>query len=249
MTGAFALLAGCAHLEPSNSLFQVSTIDALLAGVYDGEYPVSALNRHGDLGLGTFNALDGEMVVLDGAVYQVRSDGIIRRVGKEARTPFATVVTFHPDLQLTLRGLTDFPSFMQRVDKSLPSPNLYYAFRATGTFESVKTRSVPRQEKPYRRLAQVVAGQSVFEATRVRGTLIGFRCPDFTAGINVPGYHLHFLSDDRSFGGHVLAFTCHDLNVSIDRIENIHMFLPGDREFLEVDLSKHKAEELNRVEK
>jgi acetolactate decarboxylase len=113
----------------------------------------------------------------------------------------------------------------------------------------MKTRSVPRQEPPYRRLATVVEEQSVFEATGVRGTLLGFRCPAFTAGVNVPGYHLHFISDDKTFGGHVLAFSSDKLSVQIDHIHEIEMLLPGDNAFLDADLSEHKADELKKVEK
>lgn len=244
-----ALLAatGCAH--HGNTLFQVSTIDALLAGVYDGEFPARDLARKGTLGLGTFNALDGEMVLLDSVVYQVRADGTILRVRPDDRTPFATVVPFRADSTVEVPNDTNFEGLQDRIDAMLPSPNLYYAIRARGTFPTMKTRSVPRQEPPYRRLAEVVEGQSVFEAENVKGTLIGFRCPAFTAGINVPGYHLHFLSDDRRFGGHVLAFTTGDLRVQIDQVHEIKMLLPGDDAFLAADLSEHKQEELQKVEK
>jgi acetolactate decarboxylase len=246
---AWVLLAavGCARLD--NTLFQVSTIDALLEGVYDGDYRARDLTRQGTLGLGTFNALDGEMVLLDGVVYQVRADGAVIRVRPDDMTPFATVVRFRKDDEVAVPAGTDYQGFQVAVDAALPSPNLYYAFRAVGTFQSVKTRSVPRQDPPYRRLAEVVEDQSEFEAANVRGTLLGFRCPDFTAGVNVPGYHLHFLSDDRTFGGHVLSFTSDELVVEIDRITRIRMLLPEDKAFLDADLSEHKTGELDKVEK
>jgi len=238
---------GCAH--HGNTLFQVSTIDALLAGVYDGDYPARKLAKKGTLGLGTFNALDGEMIVLDGVVYQVRADGAVVPVSPDDLTPFATVVLFRADDTVVVPRATDFAGFQTLIDSTLPSPNLYYAIRARGTFQSMKTRSVPRQEPPYRRLATVVEEQSVFEATGVRGTLLGFRCPAFTAGVNVPGYHLHFISDDKTFGGHVLAFSSDELSVQIDYIHEIEMLLPRDNAFLDADLSEHKADELEKVEK
>lgn len=244
---ATVLLTGCAHQQ--NTLFQVSTIDALLAGVYDGDYPARQLAKKGTLGLGTFNALDGEMIVLDGAVYQVRADGAIVRVSPDDKTPFATVVHFRSDSEIVVPSGTDFAGLEACIDAAIPSPNLYYAIRAQGTFPMMKTRSVPRQSPPYRRLAEVVEDQAVFEATNVRGTLIGFRCPPFTAGVNVPGYHLHFLSDDKTFGGHVLAFTSGELTVQVDSIHDVEMLLPNDLAFLGADLSEHKPAELEKVEK
>ena len=244
---ASIVVPGCAHTD--NALFQISTVDALLEGVYDGDYRARDLAKQGTLGLGTFNALDGEMVVLDGVVYQVRADGAIIRVRPDDLTPFATVVRFRKDQEVRVPAGTDFDAFQKWVDAALPSQNLYYAFRAEGTFRHVKTRSVPRQDRPYRRLAEVVEDQSEFEASNVRGTLLGFRCPDFTAGVNVPGYHLHFLSDDQTFGGHVLGFSSGELVVEIDSIHRIEMLLPDDQAFLGADLSEHKAGELEKVEK
>lgn len=245
-----ALMAGgCAHTSQSNTLFQVSTIDALLEGAYDGEYKVGALTRNGDLGIGTFNALEGEMIVLDGRVYQARADGQVLRMPRGVLTPFATVVPFEEDLILTLQDCPDFTAFERHLDTALPSPNYFYAFRASGTFAQVKVRSVPRQDMPYPRLPDVVATQSVFDREEVRGTLLGFRCPAYSAGLNVPGYHLHFLSDDKTFGGHVLDFRVTNLGVAVDRISDFRIWLPENETFGTTDLSEHKADDLHRVEK
>ncbi|MCC6695608.1 MAG: acetolactate decarboxylase [Candidatus Hydrogenedentes bacterium] len=240
---------GCAHSARDNTLFQVSTIDALLEGAYDGEYRVGALTRNGDLGIGTFNALEGEMIVLDGEVYQARADGQVLRMPREILTPFATVVPFEQDHTLSLEDCPDFAAFERRVDAALPSPNYFYAFRASGTFAHVRVRSVPRQEKPYPRLPDVVATQSVFDREEVRGTLLGFRCPAYSAGLNVPGYHLHFLSDDKTFGGHVLDFRVTNLRVAVDQISDFRVWLPENVAFGATDLSVHKADDLHRVEK
>ncbi|MCC6699799.1 MAG: acetolactate decarboxylase [Candidatus Hydrogenedentes bacterium] len=241
---------GCAHTsQGNNTLFQVSTIDALLEGAYDGEYEVGALTRNGDVGIGTFNALEGEMIVLDGEVYQARADGQVLRMPRGVHTPFATVVPFEQDFILTLQDCPDFAAFERLADAALPSPNYFYAFRASGTFAHVRVRSVPRQEKPYPRLPDVVATQSLFDREKVKGTLLGFRCPAYSAGLNVPGYHLHFLSDDKTFGGHVLDFQTANLEVEIDRVSDFRVWLPDDVAFGATDLSEHKADDLRRVEK
>ena len=88
-----------------------------------------------------------------------------------------------------------------------PPKTCFYAVMIQGEFSYVKTRSVPAQEKPYPPLAEVTKNQPTFEFTDVTGTMVGFRCPPYVTGINVPGYHLHFLTDDRTAGGHLLEFT------------------------------------------
>lgn len=57
------------------SLFQASTINALVEGINEGDTTVKELKKHGDFGIGTFDDLDGEMIELDGKFYQIKSDG------------------------------------------------------------------------------------------------------------------------------------------------------------------------------
>src|SRR5512137_1292807 len=79
---SFAKLPGTARATGDREvLYQVSTIDALMQGVFDGVEPVAELKKHGDFGIGTFDALDGEMIVLDGIVYQAKADGHIYTAG------------------------------------------------------------------------------------------------------------------------------------------------------------------------
>ncbi|HNQ55718.1 MAG TPA: acetolactate decarboxylase, partial [Methanothrix sp.] len=160
------LLSGqCAAFE-DDVLFQVSTIDALMQGVFDGFYSFDDLMDQGDFGIGTFNALDGEMVALDGEYYQVRADGVAYPVQGDMTAPFATVTRFEADQTAALENASNFTELARQIDRHLPSPNAFYALRIDGTFPYVQTRSVPRQEKPYPRLAEAVEDQSVFNLTK-----------------------------------------------------------------------------------
>lgn len=233
--------------KQEQTVVQISTIDALLTGVYDGETTLSQLAGWGDFGIGTFNALDGEMVLLDGTFYQVKGSGeIIRPVGS-TQTPFATVTFFQPESSYRVAEL-DYAGLKTVIDNHLVSANLFFAIRIEGTFRFVKTRSVPAQEKPYPPLVEVTANQPEFETDSVSGTLSGFYCPPFVTGINVPGYHLHFISDDEAFGGHVLAFEMTEGVLEIDRINNFELILPSDNDFLEADLTGDLTNELEDVE-
>lgn len=230
-------------------LFQYSTIDALLAGVYDGQMTNGELKRQGSLGLGTFNALDGEMVILDGKVYQVKIDGKVARAPDSGRTPFAVVTAFAPKKSVVLKKAGSLQELTRLIDESLPTKNIFYALRIEGRFSRVKARSVPRQSRPYPPLAKVVEKQAVFPFKDVEGTMLGFRCPDFVKGVNVPGYHLHFLTKDRNAGGHVLDCAVENLSVQIDPIHKFSLVLPEDQEFYRLDLEKDKSRELQKVEK
>src|ERR687893_279424 len=149
--------------HPHHTLFQTSTIEALLDGNYEGDVTFAELEEHGDFGLGTFDALDGEMICLDGEFYRVRADGRAYAVERGARTPFAVVTFFEPDLLLPLTDLEDFASLCAYLDREVGDRAVCHAVRVDGHFEYVKTRSVPRQNKPFPPLVEVVENQPTFE--------------------------------------------------------------------------------------
>jgi len=244
-----AVLAGCAAPADRDVLYQVSTVDALLEGAYDGTATLAQVLKRGDVGLGTFDALDGEMVVLEGCVYQVRSDGCVRRPALSETTPFAAVTFFEADHVVTAAGPMDLAGLERLVDRAVATPNIPHAIRVDGEFAYVKTRSVPRQTRPYPRLAEVAAHQPTFDLHDVRGTLVGFRCPKYVAGLNVPGYHLHFLTDDRSAGGHVLEVRLRRGTVAIDDTFGLEVALPRGGAFYRADLAGEKGAEIERIEK
>ena len=166
----------------NNTVYQTSVINALLEGDYHGTVSFKQLASHGTFGLGTFNALDGEMVALDGQFYQVRANGQVYPVADTMHTPFSVVTDFRLDTSFVTSKSLDFTALTTRLDAALPTENIVYALKITGKFVSVKTRSVPRQTKPYRKLVEVAKEQSVFEYESVSGTLVGFRFPPFMKG-------------------------------------------------------------------
>lgn len=229
-------------------LHQVSTIDALLAGLYDGVTTVADLKQRGDLGIGTFDSLDGEMIVVDGQVFRVSADGRASIVAENETTPFASVTNFTTEQQLPLPAGTTLDSLKQLIAEAGLSPNLFHAFRLEGCFNTVATRSVPRQVKPYAPLVEVVKSQPLFNFEQVEGIMVGFYCPAYVKGINVPGYHLHFLTADHSAGGHVLSFSTNQATLAIDTLPRFALQLPTSPEFAQVDLNRDRQYELKKVE-
>ena len=240
-------LGGDEHLH--HTLFQTSTVDALLEGKYDGDVSFAELGARGDFGLGTLDALDGEMICLDGSFYQVKADGRAYPVEGRTRTPFAVVTLFEPDLSETLSMPMDFEALCDHVDGVVGGGVVCCAIRVDGRFEYVKTRSVPRQHKPYPPLVEVVEYQPTFELRDVSGSLVGFRFPDYAQGLNVSGYHFHFITADRSAGGHVLGCTLARGELYIDREGDLQLELPPDVGLPAPDQSAAKGETLNRIEK
>jgi acetolactate decarboxylase len=207
-------------------LFQASTIGALLEGAFEGDVSFEELAEHGDLGLGTVNYLDGEMVALDGRFYRADVEGGIHELPSSERTPFAVVVPFEPRLDFHLEQPLEHDALLAAIDQRIPADAATGAVRIDGRFELVEARSVPRQEPPYRPLTEVVANQQVFRFHDVEGSMVGFRFPAYVEGIEVSGWHLHFISADRSRGGHVLGSRSSSLRVGLDPSSELHVELP-----------------------
>lgn len=246
--GLSLLISGCSTQK--DIVFQTSTIDALLAGVYDGDISCRHLVRHGDFGIGTFDGLDGEMVLLDGVVYQVRADGKVYVPCPSVKTPFATACFFKPEKTLFIDRNTDYEGIERLIDRTAPNQNLFCAIRITGHFKSMRTRSVPGQKKPYPPLKEVTSDQPEFFMNNVQGTIVGFRCPPYVKGVNVAGYHLHFISSDRNRGGHILSFEISEGKCELEVLNHFFLRLPEDvKDFAGTDLSKDRSKELKEVEK
>lgn len=230
------------------TLFQTSTIGALVEGVYRGDLTIGELINYGDFGLGTFNDLDGEMVVLDGQVWQLRSDGRAYPVAAEVKTPFAAVTFWQADWSDTLDQPLTYEELQRYLDTLLPSDNIFYAIKISGGFRYVRTRTIERQDQRTR-LVAAAARQPVHEWHNIRGDLIGFWTPRYMKTVNVPGYHFHFLSADRQQGGHVLDVCIDRVDIGIDDTPRLRMALPETQEFLAANLTRDTEQELHQAEK
>jgi acetolactate decarboxylase len=230
-------------------VFQASTIGALLDGAYDGDVTFAELAEHGDLGLGTINGLDGEMIAVDGRFLRADIEGTTSALDGSDRTPFAVVVWFTPTEHIEIGGSASQEDVLAAVDDRLPATAVACALRIDGHFDRVRVRSVPKQNRPYRPLAEVVADQHVFYLEDVEGTIVGFRFPDYSQGIEVSGYHLHFASADRARGGHVLDFRARDARVQIDPSADLHLELPTGVDLEAPDLTDSTRAALAKVER
>jgi acetolactate decarboxylase len=228
-------------------MYQISTSAALVEGADTGAVCSRTLLEHGDFGLGTFESLDGEMVILEGAIYQVRGDGSVKHRQDQFQIPFAAVARFQEDASFELQTIRCMKGLELACDPHRESDNLFYALRIDGTFETVHARAVSGVARGTR-LVDAAKEQKEFHFSDIEGTLVCLWSPSYSSAFNVPGYHFHFISKDRTKGGHVLNCSAKTLRVGLQMLFEYDVRLPDKGSFLTTDLSHDPAATLQKVE-
>ncbi len=240
----------CGADDGGEVVTQISVLPALMAGIYDGDSTVADLKQRGDFGIGTFNGLDGEMIISGGKFYRADADGKLEVAGEDRRVPFATVVRFNPTGVAPVREIGDFSGLIRFADGILDSANYLYAIEISGKFRSLTLRSIPGQRRPYAKMKEVIAGQQKTKTyEKISGKLIGFRVPGFMSGINVAGYHFHFLSDSGITGGHVLELSLDAGTMRFETFRQFRLRLPADSDFRRSALSGADEGEVTQIER
>lgn len=230
-----------------HSMYQVSTTSALVKGVFGGAITVADLATHGDFGIGTFDSLDGELVILEGTCYRITAGGVASVAGSDRTVPFAVVTWFEVDSTTSIARVDSLDALDQALDAHRPSENAFVGIRIDGTFDSLSLRAACAAA-PGENLVQATAHQSEFTEEAIDGTIVGFWAPEYAQALNVPGYHFHFISNDRSTGGHVLDLRATSLIAKLHTESDIHLALPETAEFLEANLSGDTSYDLGVAE-
>ena len=236
------------ELNVPNHIYQISTINALVSGLYDGCVTLNKLLQKGNFGIGTFNGLDGELTLLDGIFYRTRPDGSIYTCSENVSVPFAVITEFEKYNIYNISNCTSYHDIQQKFDSFIKSKNLFYAFYIKGRFNYIKTRTVTKQEIPYRPMADAVKNQPVFEYNNIEGYIVGFRCPEFVEGLNVPGYHFHFVSKDKKVGGHISELSIANAEAFVQNCSCFRMELPENTNFYNLEV-KDRSSDIKEVEK
>lgn len=217
---------------PRDVMFQVVHLQSLLDGNYDGVYPISNLKKYGDFGLGTFDKINGEMIVLDGIVYQALGDGNIMVANDNELIPFANISYFDNDEQVILEkdmSEKDVETFLNQKLSEKNFQNKMCLVRIDGTFSNMLVRSeLAQNEKPYKPLTEVLAtDERQFTYENISGVLVAMYFPQTMEKLNATGWHFHFISNDKSKGGHVLSFSMQQsANCILDYTNEFQMILP-----------------------
>lgn len=235
-----------AQLAPG-AVTQFAVLDALLAGVYSQGASVGVVRAAGDTGVGCCEGLGGEVVILDGELYECTSDGPPRLMTDDEFLPFVDVCSLDESTGSALVDL-DLTGLDSAVADRLLSRNLFHAVRVDGVFAHVLTRVTRRQEPPFRPLAEVAAEQIETTTRECAGTLVGFWMPRIYQGVTVAGLHLHFLSEDRSVGGHVLDARVREGRLRMSAFADFSLRLPRDGQFLSTELTHDDDHRIVAVE-
>jgi acetolactate decarboxylase len=245
---SISFLSGCdaQKAKEDSALYQISTLQALMMGAYDGEVTSGHMKHYGDTGLGTFDDLDGEMIVIDGIVYQASVDGSVVEVADSETIPFANVafLTTQEPFALFFSGGID--GLKAALDEMFPPQNVPEMFSISGTFTNIEYRSVPEQHEPFPPLTEVVKHQAIFDKETISGTIVGFRFPSFFDHMNVTGYHLHFISDDRQNGGHLLDVDSGEAWVLAQSLDELSLVFPDNLK--DFDMSDASEDDVKKVE-
>ena len=232
------------------TIYQVALLQSLVQGYYDGVLSVDALKEKGDTGLGTFEGVNGEMIVIDGEVYRANSKGDIEKPEGDEMIPFSNVTFFEPDISLDLKDIKDIDALKTELNKVVDeNKNMFYMVKVNGEFSYLKARSEPKQEKPYKSLDVALAEtQEEFEFENMNGTLVALYCPDYMSDLNTVGWHFHFISDDRSKGGHVLQVSVKEAEAQLDMTPGFKVYMSDEAEFQKMELAKDVDEAIKSAE-
>ncbi len=233
------------------SIYQVALLQSLTQGYYDGIIKVSELKEHGDIGIGTFEGVNGEMIVLDGKVYQALGDGSVQEADNDETVPFSNVTFFDKDITSDISDIKNIDALKENLDKTVDENgrNMFYFIKINGTFSKMNVRSELKQKKPYKSLDKALAtDQREFNYKDVKGTVVALYCPDYMDGLNTPGWHFHFVSDDRKKGGHILELAFDNAKAEMDKTTGFEMKLSDNKTFQKLELAKDVSQAIKKVE-
>ena len=248
VTGCFA---GCGK-KSRETLHQTALLQSLMLGDYYGSVSVKELKEYGDTGIGTFDKLNGELIMLDGEVYAALSDGTVQKMNDDVLIPFSDVTFLDNEYSETLSDVTSMEMLKEKLTDIINryGSNYFYMVKINGNYDYINYRSEYAQKEPYKPLADVMmTDQMIFDSENISGTVVGLYCPDYMDGLNTAGWHFHFISDDKQKGGHVLDVRFSQAEAVIDKTEKFKMDLPGDEMFKEADMTTDLDEAITKVEK
>ncbi len=179
------------------TIYQVSLLQGLTLGDYNGSVSVKELKQKGDTGIGTFEGVNGELIMVDGTVYRAKSDGSIETAPDDETIPFANVTFFDTDEKQDISGVSSIADLKKLLDEKVEKlgRNQFYMVRVDGTFKKMHARSELKQEKPYKPLAEALkTDQREFSWDNIEGTVVALYCPQYMKDLNAAGWHLHFVS-------------------------------------------------------
>lgn len=223
-----------------------------MAGLYEGSLTIGELLQHGDLGIGTLDAIDGELIILDGKAYQAKGSGKepeVIEVSSDVKVPYAAVIFHQAEVIFKQRFEMTHKELQARIESYYDGENLFRSIKIHGHFAQMHVRMIPKSNSD-RKFADVASHQPEFTRENITGTILGFWTPEIFHGVSVAGYHLHFISDDHRFGGHVLDYVITQGTIEVGAVDQLDQRFPvQDRHYLFAKFNaKEVREDIDKAE-
>lgn len=221
-------------------LFQVSFTDAIMSGLQNGTADAADLVREGKYGLGTPVMPGGELIIVDGEVYVCNPCGKTTKVRGDTSVNFAVVADESESFSFELENTEGYENVRKKIERMITESagNLNHFCLAImrGRFARVNIRTNEFHISD----GKYVFPQEYSDHEELHATAVGFYCPEYTAGLNMPGWHFHIISDDRRTGGHVMDMSPGKVAVSITVLTEWKLRLPNNEEFNSIDFRRRK---------
>ena len=233
-------------------IFQISTLQALALGYSRAVVPVSELLKHGDIGLGTFEDVNGEMIVADGECWRATEDGTVWRAEPDMGVPFASVAKAGYSVDFEIEGIKDIGKLKELLTLKIEEDfglNSIHIARIDGYFHTIHARAGAPYRSQHITLKDILSKtQKDFCFESLYGTLVCVYYPDYMDGINASGWHMHFVSQDRSLGGHVFEVSMRSGECQVQKMDRIEIQLPKEPAFDTYSLKEASKDEIAQVE-
>ncbi|MFB6457218.1 acetolactate decarboxylase [Chitinophaga sp. Hz27] len=232
-----------------HELYTVGVAIGLLGGLYEGFYPIGELKTKGDFGLGAPDKIDGELLLFNGKAYQTTVDGKTRELPDDYKVPFAMVNHFRPSIRISINEKITKQELFHRLDSLFPNQNGMYAIHIKGRFSYVKSRALPPVDQPpYPTFKNWAKQQHFFEFKEADGDLIGYRLPAYMDNTNISGYHFHFLSADKSGGGHMIDTELSSVIVELEPLDGYTVKIPQTKGFQQFNFHEGRSTEAKDID-
>ena len=160
----------------TSETFSIQYLRCPNGGSVRGSFTIGELLEHGDLGVGTLDSIDGELIVLDGKAYQAKGSGDhpeIVEVSLDAKVPYAAVVPHQAEVIFRQRFEMTDEELEARIESYYDGENLFRSIKIHGDFAKMHVRMIPKST-PEMKFAEVATHQPEYTRENVTGTIVGF---------------------------------------------------------------------------
>lgn len=229
---------------------QIALLQSLTLGHFQGSMTVGEWKKLGDTGIGTFEGLNGEMIVLDGVVYQGDQNCNAKIMSDKVKIPFSNITFFDKDFSVKLNNIANKTALEKTLNKSVSKhgANNFYMVKIPAEYKKILIRSEAGQKKPYPTLVEALKTQKEVTLKNIRGTIVGLYCPAYMSSLNSVGWRFHFISDDKKFAGHVLDMNIKSGDAQFDKTAKFELYLPKDKNFHKLNLGQDLREDIRKAE-